>query len=543
MSPRLLTLTAIVTLGMIACIPLTPTNRNTDATDMDVYDPNLTTNTIGDTNETTDFGDVAISGKIVANDEAGQSAPGVSTYTIFVVSDTTGEIYSVDVDDNGEFNLDLPDSEAGSTFTVTIADGLGKSLGPVLFDTLGSTGLKPVGAADLGTIDLPLDPNLAPIEPGADTNTSNMIASTIQTRLDSNGVPVGIMTHGKGDDAELSGDTSGKADIDRDGLISIFDADDDGDGVVDDFDSGSASPVDGIRVNFFMNLKIAAEDANTYYTGSTSAIESRRMTDTVITFEVVDDDPNSGAALTSVTMYETPGPAYLSGADLITDGVGGLEYTPWSDAGYAFEETTDRFQAFVRPNDLMEAGDTFRIALTFDGGPGLSTWRMINFVFTNIPKLIKYGSTIALTPFDITSTVINGTVDKPIRFDNTQDLVLKFEPPVDETGAPLTDLPEYNCQIFYVDGDGDQINGSIDIDATFGTLPSGVTTNLAYVVDAATLTLASDGTYTITVPKELFPDTVTLQDSSTETVAYFKVDLTAESDGGNAAIMLNFRPW
>lgn len=539
---RLLTLTAIVTLGLIACIPPTSENTDTNGTDLPIYDPNLTTNDNDANTPQTDFGDVAVSGTIASN-EAGQSVPGADAYTVFVVSDTTGEVYSDDVDDSGAFSLDLPDSESGSTFTVTIADGLGKSLGPVLFDGLGSTGLKPVGTANLGTIALPPDPNTSPIEPGLGANTDDMIATTIQTRLDSNGVPIGIGSKGKGDDAELIGPVTGKADIDRDGLISIFDADDDGDGVVDDFDSTSSSSRGGARVNFFMNLKIAAENANTYYTGSTSAIETRRATDTIITFEVVDDDPNDGPAISSVTMYESPGPTYISGSDLQTNGTGGLVYTPWSDTSYAFEEGTDRFNAFVRPNDLMEAGDTFRIQITFEDGTSFSTWRMINFVFTNIPKLIKYGSPLGMTPFDITNASINGTLNKPIRFDNTRDLVLEFEPPVDETGAPLTDLPEYNCQIFYIDSNGDQLNGQIDVDATFGALPAGATSNLAYVVSTSSLTLAADGTYTITVPMELFPNNVTLTDSSTEAVASFKVDLTAESDGGNAAIMLNFDPF
>lgn len=542
MTPRLLLAAAMITLGILACIPASSVNVSTgsDSTDQPIFDPNLTVNNDANSPTDIDFGDVVISGAIRSH-ESGQTAPGADAYTVFIASDTTGEIYSADVDGQGEFRYDLPDSEAGSTFIVTIADSLGKSLGPVLFDNNGSTGVKPIGTATLGVIELPTDPNDAPITPGPGTNTAAMIASTIQTRLDPNGVPVGVQSKGKGEAAETALPASGKVDIDRDGLIAIFDADDDGDGIVDDFDSSSSSRSD-IRVNFFMNLKISAEDASTYYEGTTAAIEAARAVDTIITFEVIDDDPNEGSSLASVTMYETPNPAYIPTSDLQTED-GGLQYNPWSDTNFAFEEATDRFQAFVRPNDLMEAGDTFRIAVTYEDGVGFSTWRMINFVFTNIPKLIKFGSPLGLTPFDIANTTINGTPSKPIRFDNTRDLVLEFEPPVDETGSPLTDIPQYKCQVFYIDENGDQINGNIDVDATFGALPNGVTTNLAYVVDTSSLTYSADGTYEITIPMELFPDSVTQKDSSTENVDYFKVDLTAESDGGNAAIMLSFNPY
>jgi hypothetical protein len=525
--------------GLIGCVPVF--NADPNSINQPIFNPDLTQNPDANTPQI-DYGDVVIAG-MISTPEAGQMAPGQDAYTVFVASDTTGEIFTADVNDNGSFSVDLPDEEAGNTFTVTVADGFGKSLGPVLFDDLGSTGLTPVGTANLGEIVMPLTPGSAPIVPGSNANTGGMIATTIQTRLDPDGVPVGVSSWGKGDDAELSGPVSGKADIDRDGLISIFDADDDGDGVVDDFDPSGSSPLGEIRVNFFMNLKIAAEDAHTYYMGSGSEIEARRATDTIITFEVVDDDPNSGVELSSVTMYPSPGPSYLSGADLMTDDGGGLTYSPWSDSSYAFEPATDRYQAFVRPNDLMEAGDTFRISLSFAGGAGYSTWRMINFVFTNIPKLIKYGSPLGTTPFDITNPTINGTAAHPIRFDSSKDLVLEFEPPVDETGSPLTDLPEYNCQIFYLDSNGDQLNGNIDVDATFSPLPSGATSNLAFVVDASTLSLSANGTYTITVPKELFPSSVTLMDSTSEPISAFKIDLTAESDGGNAAIMLNFKPF
>ena len=226
----------------------------------------------------------------------------------------------------------------------------------------------------------------------------------------------------------------------------------------------------------------------------------------------------------------------------MVDTVDGLSYSTWSDVDYEFDATDDvgRFEAFVRPNEEMQAGDTFTVLVTYDDGTSEFYTRMINYVFKNIPTLVEYGPAgDALTAFDITDATVNGTMEHPILFDGTQDLELVFNPPVDETGAYLTDL-WYDFAVFFEDAEGgDQLNNDIDVAATWATLPTGFDGG-TYRVELSDLVLSADNTYSVTLPSEIFVDTVTLNDSTTANVGRYKIDITAEAPSGNAAIMLTF---
>ena len=49
-----------------------------------------------------------------------------------------------------------------------------------------------------------------------------------------------------------------------------------------------------------------------------------------------------------------------------------------------------------------------------------------------------------------------------------------------------------------------------------------------------------DGTYTVVLPKGVFPDSVTMLSGTEAAVGGYKIDVTAECPSGNAAIMLAF---
>jgi len=309
---------------------------------------------------------------------------------------------------------------------------------------------------------------------------------------------------------------------------------------VDDFDGdGDAGgiPAD-IIVNFFMNLKIGSEQASPYYGKDATALDAALATDTIITFEVM-AEPVATRAITSARLMETPAPSYLPDADKMTEAEGELASALWADSNYAFDEASDRFEAFVRPNAVMDAGDTFSVEVTFDDGTSEQYSRMINYVFKNIPKLVQYGAAGALTDFEIGEAGINGSPHQPIRFDGTQDLVLVFNPPPDETGTYLTDL-DYTFEVFYYDAaDGGAINDQIDIEATWPSPPAGFEGTTLWVF-AEDLTLSAENTYTVTLPKERFPGAVQTTSGTEQTVATYKIDITAECSSGNAAIMLMF---
>ncbi|MFH1418158.1 MAG: hypothetical protein ABII12_07745 [Planctomycetota bacterium] len=482
--------------------------------------------------------------KVKANANAQQRAADEG-YTVVAQSDQTGGVYRAETDASGDFQLDIPGSETGNTFMVSILGPDGRAVGPLLFGTAdgnGLTGLTMNRAADLGTINLPDDPNQQALSPGVDGNVADLVASDLSVRLDGNGVPVGLASVGKGNDSQGQVDTQRLTDKDRDGLIDMLDADDDGDGIVDDFDSDGAGgdASSDIRVNFFMNLKISAEQAETYYSGTDAQISSVLATDTIITFEAL-METGATRSITAVEVLETPGPTYLPNADQSAETGGGLTYTDWAGLGYAFDDAGDRFEAFVRPNDEMDAGDTFTAEVTFNDGTTELHSRMINYVFKNIPKLLRYGVSGALTAFDVTNATVNGTPQKPILFDGTQNLVLVYNPPPDETGAYLTGC-DYTFQVFYeAQGDGRQLNDEIDAAATWPTSPTGFERERGtFVVANSSLTLSASNTYTVTLPKEIFPTTVQT-DSGAVTVASYKIDVTAEAPTGNAAIMLSFK--
>jgi hypothetical protein len=490
-------------------------------------------------------GAVAITGRINPG-QAAKARPRMQSetypYTVVAQSNQTGELYRGATDGAGDFSVDLPESEAGHTFGVTILGPDGRAVGPVLMDKTGDQGVTGVAldhVADLGTIALPADPTKTAISPGTDSNVSDIVDPNLTARLNADGAPVGLATHGKGSDAATGQPGTGLVDADHDGLIDVFDADDNGNGTIDDFDSlgGAAGQPTDYHVNFFMNLKIGAEQAPVYYTGAAADVETHLATETVITFEVM-MEPTATRHITAAQLLETPGPSYLP---IATKTGAGSSGTLWKNTSYAFDMKSDRWDAFAIPNAEMQAGDTFTLEVSFDDGKTEQYSRMINYVFKNIPKLLQYGTAGALVAFNVLDPNINGAPSKPILFDSAQDLTLVFQPPPDETGAPITGM-DYTFQIFYMGDTGQQLNGQIDTHATWPTPIAGQQNTTYYVHKADLGTLPTDGTYTVTLPSELFPSAVTLLDASTAAISQFKIDITAEAPTGNAAIMLVFQP-
>lgn len=454
-------------------------------------------------------------------------------YVVYASSDHTGENYEGETDANGNFSIDIPKEEAGNTFVITIVNPLGHAEGPVILGADGANGVTGFSineSTSLGAIDLPDDPSAAGILAGDSNTVGSQLNPQVAARLDNAGVPVGVASIGKGEGADGPAATGGWLDADQDGLIDIFDADNDGNGIVDDFegaiDFGGLIPQAGVNPNFFMNLKIAEEDADTYYNGTQDEIDAALALQTVITFELVPEP--SSKEIVGVHMAKFPAPAYLPAATKMVDTGFGLTEQLWSDSDYAFDKAGDRWQAFVYANDLIEAGDMFAVIVDFADGTSIKYRRMINYVFKSIPRLVQHGTPSSQNPY------AGGAVD----FDGMQDVVLTFEPPIDETGAFLTDF-DYFFEIFYTDLSGQQIQ-NIDWATTFGgPAPAGFD-NGKFVVHAADLgPLSADGTYTVTLPAAIFVSVIFQNDATVQSVGGYKVDIAAQNSG-NAAVMLPF---
>lgn len=459
-------------------------------------------------------------------------------YRVVVQSAATMRTYTGDTDENGDFTIDLPENEAGELMMMTVVQPDSRAAGLLLFNIFGNEGFGGVevnGDVDLGQINFPDDPTSGPVMAGADADLSNAtVADDVITRLNDDGVAVGVPSVGRGDAAmgDPTNDPRQQCDRDRDGLINIFDADDDGDGVIDEFDpDANVNPAeaDGLVLNFFMNLKISDQTAaGAYFSGDTAAISDSLRTDTVITLEVMDNGTlTKNIAAVRVIGPPAPAPSYLP----VTEVLGGAMPQLWSASGYALnKEGPNHFQQFVVPNDFLTPGDSFTVEVTFDDGSVGVYTRMIDYVFHSIPKIVKYGA-----PDDLQAYAGPET----IRFDGSQDLVLEWNPPVDERGMLLTGL-DYRFEVFYYDEGGQQID-KINGAATWSTPPAGWNAdNTAFEVAGSTLTTPSaTDTFSVTLPKRIFVDTVQTA-SGPVNVSRYKVDIAAENNGNNAALMLNF---
>ncbi|WP_320046878.1 hypothetical protein [uncultured Ilyobacter sp.] len=178
----------------------------------------------------------------------------------------------------------------------------------------------------------------------------------------------------------------------------------------------------------------------------------------------------------------------------------------------------------------MNTGDTFTVEVSFDDGTTGVYSRMINYVFKSIPKLINWGPPGSLAAF-------NGPAE--IVFDGTQDLVLEWAPPVDDFGMLMTGWP-YRLELFYYDTNDQQID-NIDASTWTTAITNFNTQGPTIEVPAADVTtLSASNTFSYQIPKEVFVDQVQTT-SGTVDVQSYKVDIAAQNNGNNAALMIRLR--
>lgn len=478
-------------------------------------------------------GAVTITGRLVADAKGAEAAQGADgPAAVYAISTNSLDAYQATPGADGAFQITLPDKEQGSVLHITVLGSDGRVDGPIVFgvaEDVGYTGLKVLDNIELGELTVPADPNADPITPADAAAIAEFVPEDVSVRLAAGGAPVGVASVGKGDDAlvdAVSDEKPQALDPDRDGLVNPFDADDDGDGVADDFDADTyADPAtrDGVQINVFMNLKLSDEQAAAFYTADAAELLEVLTTQTVITFEVRGD--GSGKTVTSACVLPSPAPSppYLS-STTVQDG-GDL----WSTTSYALDaDGPNHFQKWIIPNAAVVPGDLFAIKVEFDDGSTTTYARMINFVFVTIPKLIKAGPPGSLSAY---------TAPSNLTIDGTRDLVLEWSPPLDERRVPIVETT-YFFEVFYHDGAGAQING-IDGAATWSSPPSGFdAARQVFEVDASAFTtLSAAGTFAVTLPKEIFANTVQTS-SGAVGVASYKIDIAAQKNGNNAALMI-----
>ena len=100
----------------------------------------------------------------------------------------------------------------------------------------------------------------------------------------------------------------------------------------------------------------------------------------------------------------------------------------------------------------------------------------------------------------------------------------------------------YQFEMFYYDSANQQID-NIDGSATWPTPPTNFDANSQnYGVSGTTLsTVSATGAFSVQLPKELFVNSVQKTDGTTVNVAIYKVDIAAQNNGNNAALMLRLK--
>ena len=195
-----------------------------------------------------------------------------------------GKVYRGDIQEDGTFRVELPQSEAGNPMVVVVLGPDSRPLGPVVFaarDHTGYISLKTSRAINLGTVKVPTDLSLGRIDQGEDSDVGdNEVTTTAMARLNANGVPVGQLNFGKGPEAIAPGLSLHALDLDLDGMPDVFDADDDGNGIVDDFEPGAASwkvpEGSTYRPHFFVDLTVPLERSAVYYEDDKDALIDTR---------------------------------------------------------------------------------------------------------------------------------------------------------------------------------------------------------------------------------------------------------------------------
>ncbi len=265
--------------------------------------------------------------------------------------------------------------------------------------------------------------------------------TTIITRLDSTGKPVGADNVGKGTESKTSStDPNNTGDEDKDGLPDIFDAMNDGAKLDNTEEATKYDSLAGSEkidhATMFMSLKIGATAASTYTVTENASI----------VLEVV---PKTNGTISSVVAYKLHSNFKDCIFDRLPDSFTSSTYpaegTKWSDVGYQLYKVTDseskeRWTAIMWPkNNSFVPGNLVLLKVTYTDGTSEYFWVTINFKFKTIA-----------TNTNSWTMGGEGSKSNPYVIPNTGDLIMTWIAPKDEAGNDLTGL-EYYFELRYYD--------------------------------------------------------------------------------------------
>jgi len=404
----------------------------------------------GSSNSALNVSSVTVEGTVSLSNLGGNSLGTQSidheNYMLWVQNRYTKRVYSVDLDENGDFELPLgvaDNQDLGNNFIFCLI-----KKDPLTF---AGTIMKPVSGNYSSGIEI--DQNVSNFDISFDLSNYIAIMSSppetvrfdpdVNVRVESD-MPVGADNAGKGEDSETSSlNQINTIDRDEDGVPDIFDAMNNGqdlDNTDEDNKLESAIFSDTLEsVVMFMNLKVDEEYESTYTVTDSATVVVEVVPVDASEIDTIEVDLLH-TSFQSATFDRVPG-GYTALESGHTEG------DTWLQSGQRklikMRNTANGnivWQVIIRPgNNNFNPGSLMRIKVT-------KTDSSVEYYFTSIN--FKFQSIVDHTTTGYLSG--DGSRSNPYVIPATGNLTLDWNAPQDETGSDLTGL-EYSFEFFFYD--------------------------------------------------------------------------------------------
>jgi len=378
----------------------------------------------------------------------------IPSYTVVALGKNNGGVYYADSATDSSGNFKISNLPSGESFYVEILDSSSQLAAPVGFSSSAGKvimAITPEATFTMETGTIVFDSSKSAAAPS--TAPTSFLDTNAQARV-KNGetvVPVGAGNIGKGTgEAKYSGTYDPtKNDGDLDGLPNNFDADLNGDGYVNEIDglytmeafTKGGKSNNGSQVYVFSNLKVDYEFSNTFQASQYLHLAMGVM-------------PRSDKINSVASVYLVSGPSCISKMKIFsvpgtTQEPVPVEGTVWSTTSYKLYKSllsgpgstpqwtvsVNGVTPYVNGSGDLKAGDVFKFKITYTDGSYEYLTKMLNFIYTDIPRLYKYsfdkGATWKDPPPITQGTSIIDTAP-------TSEITLKWTRPKDENSLDIT---------------------------------------------------------------------------------------------------------
>lgn len=417
----------------------------------------------------------------ISNTEIKALNTAATGYNVVAINNATDQTYYATTDASGTFSLSIPNNVS---YEVSLVGSNSRYVGPIIMSGNTSSaevvmGITPTANTNLGQIVLDSTRGIA--RPTAEPTS---ILNSLDTALATNGAPKGSGNFGTQEISSITTTREG-ADMDKDGIPNLFDADEDNDGARNGILArASAATVTSNTVE----AVIMASNIWASHGHADTAAETM-----IMRLEVI---PKSGKIdeILSVQVLDVPASikdtAIIWGASTVNSSGYPAERTLWKDVSYNLYKANiqngstsrDEWIVILRPMALMNLGDTFKIRVTYTGGSYQDFFISTSYVLTDWARITSYNS----IPLPSTS----GTSTTPESY-STNTFSVVISKPKDESGNVLTGL---RCSIRY--GISTSVGGTFGVsnNSTEETITDSNPTSASL---SHTLNISTPGTYYI----------------------------------------------